>query len=62
VAAAAVVVIIIAAHHSPGLISGFLAGKQSLRTRISMTTHHNHLTSILNVNIERPDNGNVLIA
>jgi hypothetical protein len=61
VAAAAVVVIIIAAHHSPGLISGFLAGKQSLRTRISMTTHHSHLTSI-NGDIERPDDGNVLIA
>jgi hypothetical protein len=43
-----------------GSSPAFLAGKKSLRTRIS-TPHQNHLTSI-NAEIDRRDGGNVLIA
>ena len=48
-------------HHSPGPGGDhrqLFGGKKSLRTRISTTTY-THLTSI-NVDIERPDDGNVL--
>ena len=47
------------AHHSPGLISNYLAEKKTLKTRISTTTQ-NHLTSINSV-IDHRDDGNVLI-
>ncbi len=47
-------------HHSPGLISGFSGGEKVSEQEFGRP-HHNHLTSI-NVKIEHPDDGNVLIA
>ncbi len=45
---------------SPGLISIYLAGEDKSTKNVPATTE-SPLTSI-NVNIERPDDGNVLIA
>ena len=44
-------------HQSQGLISIYLAGEDKWTKNVPATTH---LTSI-NVDIERPDDGNVLI-
>ena len=44
-----------------GLISIYLAGEDELKKKCSRHDRINHLTSII-VEIERPDDGNVLIA
>jgi hypothetical protein len=48
-------------HQSPGLISIYLAGEDKSTKKCSRHYRINHLTSI-NVDIERPDDGNVLVA
>jgi hypothetical protein len=47
----------VTSHQSQGLISIYLAGEDKSTKNVPATTH---LTSI-NVDIERPDDGNVLI-
>ena len=47
-------------HHPPRLISDYLAGKKVSEQEFRQP-HHNHLTSI-NSEIDRPNDGNVLVA
>jgi len=48
-------------HHSQGLISSILAGEDKSTKKCSRHYRINHFTSI-NVDVERPDDGNVLVA
>ena len=50
-----------AQHHPPRLISYYLAGKKKVSEQEFRRPHHNHLTSI-NSEIDRRDDGNVLVA